>query len=80
MRALIGFYLAVGVVLLLVGFLGTGECEHHNFDIFSNMIFVLGWPGYLYRDVVYGSLSTGQLLHDQACVGSVVMFSGHYLR
>jgi hypothetical protein len=39
----------------------------------SDLIFVLGWPGYLYKDVINGPMTTTQLLHKQACAGGVVV-------
>ena len=54
MRALVGLYLSIGIVLLLVGFLATGPCPDKNKDVVSNVVFVLGWPVYLYDDVVQG--------------------------
>ena len=54
MRALVGLYVSVGIVLLLVGFLATGPCPDKNRDVVSNVVFVLGWPVYLYDDVVHG--------------------------
>jgi hypothetical protein len=74
MRSLISSYLAVGVVLMLVGLFGTGACPSKNTDMLSDLIFVLGWPGYLYKDVINGPLTTAQLLHKQACGGGIVMF------
>ena len=75
MRSLIGLYLSLGIVMLLIGFFASGECHDRNIDVFSNLFFVLGWPGYLYRDVVSGAMTTGQLLHQQACGGGIVVFS-----
>jgi hypothetical protein len=74
MRSLITSYLAVGVVMMLVGLFGTGPCPNKNTDMLSDLIFVLGWPGYLYKDVINGPLTTAQLLHQQACAGGVVVF------
>ena len=72
MRSLIGFYLSVGIVLLLLGLFATGECPDKNKDVVSNVVFVLGWPVYLYDDVVHGNFSAPQWLHRQACEGGVV--------
>src|SRR5438128_458853 len=55
MRALVSFYLAIGIVLLVVGFVATGPCPEKNSDVVSNVVFVLGWPVYLYDDVVHGN-------------------------
>ena len=71
MRALISLYLIIGVVLLALGYFATGECPEKNKDIVSNVVFVLGWPVYLYDDVVHGNLTAPQWLHRQACEGGV---------
>ncbi len=70
MRVLVGLYLSIGVVLLLIGFLATGPCPDKNKDVVSNVVFVLGWPVYLYDDVVQGKAAAPQWLHRQACDGS----------
>jgi hypothetical protein len=80
MRSLVSSYIAVGFILMLVGLFGTGDCPNKNTDMLGNLIFVLGWPGYLYKDVVYGPMTTAQLLHKQACGGGVVMFPSSTLR
>lgn len=80
MRSLIGFYLSVGIVLLLVGFFATGACPHKNKDVVSNVVFVLGWPVYLYDDVVHGTVAAPQWLHRQACEGGVVAYRAALLR
>ena len=74
MRSLIGFYLSVGLFFLLVGLFATGACPDKNKDVVSNVVFVLGWPVYLYDDVVHGNLSAPQWLHRQACEGGVIAF------
>lgn len=74
MRALIGFYLSVGIVLLAVGFVATGPCPEKNKDVVSHVVFVLGWPVYLYDDVVHGNVTAPQWLHRQACEGTGVAF------
>ena len=71
MRALITLYLVIGIVLLLLGFFATGDCPDKNTDIVSDVVFVLGWPVYLYDDVVHGNLSAPEWLHRQACEGGV---------
>ncbi len=76
MRALIAFYLTFGLVLLLLGFYVTGDCPIKNTDVASDVVFVLGWPVYLYNDVVHGPLTAAQLLHLQACQDGVVAFRG----
>lgn len=74
MRALIGFYLTIGIALLLVGFFATGPCPDKNKDVVSNVVFVVGWPVYLYDDVVKGNVAAPQWLHRQACQGGVVAY------
>ena len=69
MRALIALYLAIGVVLLVIGFLLPGPCPNRNTDIVSNLVFILTWPVGLYADVYQGQLSAEQWLHRQACEG-----------
>jgi hypothetical protein len=69
MRALIALYLIIGIVLLLIGFFATGPCPDKNTDVVSDVVFVLGWPVYLYDDVVNGTLSPPAWLHRQACEG-----------
>jgi hypothetical protein len=69
MRALVGLYLAVGVVLLGIGFLLPGACPNRNTDIVSNIVFVLTWPVGLYAEVYQGKLSAEQWLHRQGCEG-----------
>jgi hypothetical protein len=71
MRALITLYLMIGVVLLLLGFFATGDCPEKNTDVVSDVVFVLGWPVYLYDDVVHGNLGAPEWLHRQACEGGV---------
>ena len=71
MRALIGFYLSVGIVLLVIGFFATGPCPQKNGDVVSGAVFVLGWPVYLYDNVVHGTATGSQWLHHQACEGAV---------
>ena len=38
MRLLVSFYLAIGIVLLVVGFLATGPCPNKNEDLVSNVV------------------------------------------
>jgi hypothetical protein len=76
MRALVGLYLSVGIVLLLVGFFATGPCPEKNTDVVSNVVFVLGWPVYLYDGVVQNNAPAAQWLHRQACEGGVVAYGG----
>ena len=74
MRSLVGFYLSIGILLLLIGFFGTGPCPDKNKDVVSNVVFVLGWPVYLYDDVVHGHVTPPHWLHRQACEGGVVAY------
>jgi hypothetical protein len=67
MRALIALYLAIGIVLLVIGFLLPGPCPNRNTDVVSNIVFVLTWPVGLYAEVYQGQLSAEQWLHRQAC-------------
>ena len=69
MRALIGLYLVIGIVLLGVAFLLPGPCPNRNADIVSNVVFVLTWPVGLYAEVYRGHLSVEDWLHAQACQG-----------
>ncbi len=71
MRALITLYLVIGIVLLLLGLFATGPCPDKNTDVVSDVVFVLGWPVYLYDDVVHGNLTAPEWLHRQACEGGV---------
>jgi len=71
MRALIAFYLIIGVVLLAIGFFATGPCPEKNTDVVSDVVFVLGWPVSLYDDVLHGTLTPPQWLHRQACEGGL---------
>ncbi len=80
MRAVLGFYLTFGIVFLLAGFYATGDCPVKNMDVVSNVVFVLGWPVYLYNDVVHGPLTAGQWVHSQACGQGVGGFRGALLR
>ena len=52
-------------------FFATGLCPEKNTDIVSDVVFVLGWPVYLYDDVVHGTLTPPQWLHRQACEGGL---------
>jgi hypothetical protein len=70
-RTTVGTYLAVGVVLQLIGFFATGPCPYKNVDIVSDVVFVLIWPVGLYRYVIAGSMSPQAWLHQQACEGGM---------
>ena len=67
MRSLLTLYLVIGIVLLVLGFFATGPCPEKNFDWRSDLVFVLGWPVFLYDDVVHGNLTAPEWLHKQAC-------------
>ena len=69
MRALVGLYLAIGVALLVIGFLLPGPCPDRNTDVVNNVIFVLTWPVGLYSEVYQGHLSAEEWLRAQACRG-----------
>jgi len=69
MRALVGLYFVIGIVLLAIGFLLPGPCENRNTDIVSNVVFVLTWPVGLYAEVYRGPYSVRDWLHAQACGG-----------
>ena len=72
MRPLVSLYLTIGVALLLVGFLATGPCPDKNKDVVSDVVFIVGWPVYLYDDVIQGNATASQWLHRQACEGGGV--------
>jgi hypothetical protein len=74
MRALVGLYLVIGIVMLVIGFVATGPCPANNKDVVSDVVFVLGWPVYLYDNVAKGNESAPQWLHRQACQGGVVAY------
>jgi hypothetical protein len=71
MRALVGIYLVIGIVLLLFGFFGTGPCPNKNTDALNDAVFVLTWPVGLYGSVIRGSQTPEQWLHQQACEGGL---------
>ena len=69
MRAVISLYLAIGIALLVIGFLLPGLCPNRNTDVVSNIVFVLTWPVGLYSEVYQGHLSAQDWLRGQACQG-----------
>jgi hypothetical protein len=69
MRGVVGLYLAIGIALLVIGFLLPGPCPKRNTDIVSNLVFVLTWPVGLYSEVFQGPLSAQDWLSAQACEG-----------
>ena len=69
MRAVVGVYLAIGIVLLAIAFLLPGPCVNRNRDVVTHVIFVLTWPVGLYAEVYQGQMSAKDWLHAQACEG-----------
>ncbi|HTV46481.1 MAG TPA: hypothetical protein VMF05_14305 [Stellaceae bacterium] len=69
MRALVGLYFVIGIVLLAIGFLLPRPCPNPNKDIVSNLVFVLTWPVGLYAEVYRGPMSVEDWLNAQACLG-----------
>jgi hypothetical protein len=80
MRSLVGTYLSIGIVLLVLGFFATGPCPDKNRDVVSHTVFVLGWPVYLYDDVVHGTETAPQWLHRQACEGGASVTHASLMR
>jgi hypothetical protein len=75
MRGLFGGYLVIGIIFLLIGFFATGPCPNANRDVVSNVVFVLGWPVYLYDNVSHGGdVAAPAWLHRQTCGGGVVAY------
>lgn len=70
-RTVVGFYLAIGVGLTLIGFFATGPCPYKNADLLSNVVFVFTWPAGLYRYVIAGSMTPEAWLHQHACQGGM---------
>ena len=71
MRSIISLYLVIGIVLLAVGFVGTGDCPNKNTDVVNDVVFVLTWPVGLYGYVIAGPNTPTQWLHKQACEGGL---------
>jgi hypothetical protein len=69
MKALVGLYLLIGIVLLTIGFLFSGPCQERNTDAVSNLVFMLTWPVGLYAEVYHGPFAVRDWLHAQACGG-----------
>jgi hypothetical protein len=70
MRSLAGLYLTIGIVLLIIGFVAVGPCQRMNGnDVVGDVVFVLGWPVYLYDNVAHEHVGAPQWLHRQACEG-----------
>jgi hypothetical protein len=71
MRSVVALYLAIGAILLTIGFFFTGPCPDKNSDVVNDVVFVLTWPVGLYGYVINGSMSPEQWLHAQACEGGL---------
>jgi hypothetical protein len=71
MRALVALYLAIGIVLLILGFFATGPCEKPNNNALNDAVFVLTWPVSLYGYVITGNMGPTEWLHAQACGGGL---------
>lgn len=71
MRSLVSLYLVIGIVLLAIGFVGTGDCPNKNSDVVNNVVFVLTWPVGVYGYVIAGQMTPMQWLHAQACEGGL---------
>ena len=69
MRSLVSLYLVIGIILLAIGYVGTGDCPNKNSDIVNDVVFVLTWPVGLYAEVYRGHLSAQEWLHAQTCEG-----------
>jgi hypothetical protein len=67
MRALVGLYFLVGILLLGLGLAFTGPCPNPNGDLVGDAVFVLTWPVGLYAEVYRGQLSAEAWVHQQAC-------------
>lgn len=74
MRSIGGLYLAIGIVLLIIGFVAMGPCQHLNGNnVVGDVVFVLGWPVYLYDNVAHAHMAASQWLHHQACEGGTTI-------
>lgn len=71
MKLAIVVYLAAGILLLLAGFYGTGDCPIKNKDVVSDGFFVIVWPVYFAMDVLAGPYSATGWLHLQTCQGGI---------
>ncbi|MBV9860272.1 MAG: hypothetical protein JO038_09250 [Alphaproteobacteria bacterium] len=71
MRSIVGLYFVVGILLLVVGFFGTGPCPNKNSDVVNDLVFVLTWPVGVYGYVIKGSMTAEGWLHAQACEGGL---------
>ncbi len=71
MRVLVALYLAIGIVLLVLGFFATGPCERPNNNALNDAIFVVAWPFDLYGGVFRDGMNPTDWLHQQACGGGL---------
>lgn len=71
MRLFVALYLAIGIVLLVLGFFATGPCEKPNTDALNDAIFVVAWPFDLYGGVIRDGMNPTDWLHRQACGGGL---------
>jgi hypothetical protein len=71
MRMFVALYLAIGIVLLVLGFFATGPCEEPNNNALNDAIFVVAWPFDLYGGVIRDGMSPTAWLHQQACGGGL---------
>jgi len=79
-RTVISLYLAIGVVLTLIGFFATGPCPFKNTEFLSNMVFVFTWPAGLYRYVIAGSMTPEAWLRQHACQGGMGSYRTELMR
>jgi hypothetical protein len=70
MRSLASLYLTIGIVLLIIGFVVMGPCQRLNGNkVVGDVVFVLGWPVYLYDNVTHAHVAAAEWLHRQVCEG-----------
>lgn len=69
MRGLVALYLAIGIVLMAIGYLSPGPCPNPNTGVVNNIVFVLTWPVGLNAEVYRGRFSVREWLHAHACEG-----------
>ena len=71
MRWIVFLYLLIGILLLVLGFFGTGDCQKKNMDPTNDIVFVLTWPVSFYGHVVSGPMTPTGWAHAQACEGGL---------